>query len=477
MRHPAYVEGVSELVSLAPGGEARVHIVLQSGGTLEGRVVDERGFPVANARVQIAAQNGTSERSTLTADDGTFALAAVFRDITVTVSRPSAPDEVAFQAHVQVPNGERKKIEIVLRAERDPVEVRVTDDRGYPLDAAQIAALSLSEDSPLRSTVFTDKAGTARIADAAGIALRLECSAPGYATVVRTVNPAPKELVIALGAGTRVRGRVTGREGRDRVSDALVTAYVETGARHVRTDKNGEFQLPDLAAGPLRIRVDHKDYVMMERSFQIPEPSVRDRVHELPALDMQDAGEVEGEVVDERNDPVAGARVAKDAVPTYLPVGPLPPGVVATNRKGEFTLGGLPEGKVTLEAHLPDVGKGKVYDVEVYAQRTTHRVRITLHKTADSSSGDSLAGLVISLREGGPGAAGVVVKTVGSGSTAERAGMRQGDILVRIDGVTPSSVGDAMRRLGGPEHQDVWIEVQRGRATVPLRVTRERIRQ
>ncbi len=476
VRHPAYVEGTSDMVSLAPGGEAHVHVVLQSGGTLEGRVVDDRGFPVANARVQVTAQNGSSERSTLTSDDGTFTFTPVSRDLSIVVSRPSSPDDVAWQGKVAVGADEKKKIEIVLRAERDPIEVHVNDDRGYPIDTAQVVAMSLTKESSLRSTGFTAKDGKVKIADACGIAVRIEASSPGYATSVKVVQDAPNQLTITLMPGIKVRGKVTGRSGRDRLEDASVTAYLETGARHLLTNRDGEYAINDLAPGQIRIRVDARDHVAVEKTFQVTEPSIRDRGVELDPINLEDAGTVEGEVVDERGEPVVGARVAKDAVPAWLPVGPLPPGVVATNAKGEFLLGGLPEGNVLLEALLPDVGRGKVRDVQVIALRTTRRVRITLSKTQDARSTDAPAGLLISLRDAG-GGSGVVIRHVSSGSTAERAGLTPGDVIVRIDGVIPSSVGDAQRRLAGPERQDVLLDVQKGRVTITLRVPRERIRQ
>ncbi|HQP34764.1 MAG TPA: carboxypeptidase regulatory-like domain-containing protein [Polyangiaceae bacterium] len=477
VRHPGFVEAVSELVTLTPGGSARVHVVLITGGTLEGRVVDDRGFPVASARVQITAHNGSSERSTLTADDGTFAFASVHRDLIVTVSRPSNPVEPAYQARIAVGNDERKSLDIVLRAERDPVAVTVQDDRGYPIDAVQVTAISLSKESSLRSTSFTGKDGVASIPDAAGVAIRFEVSAPGYATLIKIVQEAPKELKLSLVPGVRVRGRITARNGRDRLDDALVTAYVESGARHLRTDKDGNFQMTDLAPGSLKLRVEHKEYVAVEKVVTIGEPNNRERIVELDPINLDGAGSVEGEVIDERGDPVVGARVAKDAVPTWLPVGPLPPGVVATNARGEFELGGLPEGRVTLEALLPDQGRGKVHGVEVLSNRTTRRIRITLHKTEDSRSSEAGAGLLVTLRDATAGASGVVVRTVAAGSTAERAGIMPGDVIVRIDGVVPSSAGDAQRKLAGPENHDVLVELQRGKQTLTLRAARERIRQ
>ena len=77
VRHPAYIEGVSSLITVTSGGEAEVHVVLRGGGSLEGRVLDERRVPLGGVRVEIASTKGSLARSTHTADDGTFAFAAV----------------------------------------------------------------------------------------------------------------------------------------------------------------------------------------------------------------------------------------------------------------------------------------------------------------------------------------------------------------------------------------------------------------
>ncbi len=46
---------------LSPGGEAEVRIVLLQGGTLVGRVLDDRGTPVVDAEVEInGARSGIS---------------------------------------------------------------------------------------------------------------------------------------------------------------------------------------------------------------------------------------------------------------------------------------------------------------------------------------------------------------------------------------------------------------------------------
>src|SRR5882724_2899157 len=51
VRHPDFVEGVSEAVTLTPGGQATVKVTLLHGGSLEGRLKSDRDQPVEGAEV------------------------------------------------------------------------------------------------------------------------------------------------------------------------------------------------------------------------------------------------------------------------------------------------------------------------------------------------------------------------------------------------------------------------------------------
>lgn len=473
VRHPAYVEAISEAVSVPPGGSARVRVVLYAGGTLEGKVLDDRRFPIAGARVQITATKAISERSTLTADDGSFAFSAVHEDFVLTAFRPDALEDVAYKETLHVDADERKTIEIILQSEREPVSVQVEDDRGYPVDAAQVTATSMDSENPLRRTGFTSADGHVSLANARGLPLRVVVKAPGYAAAVRTYDAAPEELKVTLHNGVRVTGTVTGRDGRDRVRDARITAYLDTGPVHLTTNQQGEYAFDDAVPGTIRLRVEHDDYVAVEKSVVVKE-SAAGRPVELEAIDLEEAGEVEGEVVDDRGDRIAGARIAKDQVPQFLPVGKLPPGVVESNERGEFVLKGLPEGKVLLEAYAPGVGRGLERDVDVRRGRTTTRVRIVIDRSSEAAGPAVVAGVLLSLRED---VNGVQVSRVFAGSEAEQAGIRPGDLILSIDGRLPASVREAERLLLGPERQDVILELGRGEQTRRLRVPRERIRQ
>jgi hypothetical protein len=484
VRHPGYVEGESETVTIAPGGTVKVRIVLREGGALEGRVLEETRSPVAGARVEIAATQGSLERVTYAADDGTFAFAAVPREVLVSVARPESPTEVVTRMVVAVPERGRKEIEIILPKLRETVKVHVADSRRYPLSRVEIRTISLDVDVPLRRTLFTDDDGDAELPDALGLPLRFTLVVPGKAPRVEQVDSAPRELSFTLEEAVTAKGTVTGRDGRDRLEGAEVTLYTTGGVRRTRSDAEGAFAFRDLAPGRVRLAAALEGHAPAERVLRIEaEPG---READLGSIDLAEAGEVLGMVVGPDDQPVAGARVAVDAVPTFLPVGPLPRGIVATDRSGGFTLGGVPEGDVTLEAYIADLGRGWIEGVPVRAGRTTSRVKITLPgggTTAEPTAAGSVAVTLGERSDGRPGKA-VVVVMVPPQSEAEVAGIEPGDGLLRIDGREVRSIEQARKRLSGPLAEDVVLSLARdgggdrgGRAEWLTRVRRERVRR
>jgi hypothetical protein len=256
-----------------------------------------------------------------------------------------------------------------------------------------------------------------------------------------------------------------------------LTLFTASGARHVRTDSEGWYHLTDLAPGRVRIATSHPDYAPQQVVVVVT--GDRDHPADLGTIDLEEAGEVEGEVLDADDRPVAGARVARDAVPTYLAAGPLPRGIVATDRKGRFKLGGLPEGKVALEAYFADLGRGRVEDVAVRAGRTTDRVKITLADGGKSAAREPKgAGSVAVTLEEAAGKA-VLVAMVPMGSEAEAAGMEPGDELVSINGLAVHGSDAARKLLTGPLSEDVIVELRREdeEKSIVLRIRRERVRR
>ena len=476
VRHPEYVEAQSDLVTLVPGGEAHVEVMLHEGGALDGRVVDSSDRPVARARVLVTADDGTFERTTRTASDGTFAFAALPASVTVAVTAGDS-DTPDARLPVAVPEGGRKEVRIALPDPRPPLPVTVVDENGWPVDDAQVTASALSPDAWLRTTTFTDKHGEAVIARGRGLALRVEVRAPSHAPRAVTAEGTEESLRVELVPAERASGEVVTDRGRDAIAGATVTLYTDLGPRRARTDARGAFALSDLSPGAARLEVRAPGHAPVTRSLSIPDSGGR-RAFALGRVELAVEGTVEGDVVDARGEPVAGARVARDAVPTWLLVGSNPEAVAVTDAAGHFVLRELPEGSLNLEAYAPGLGRARAADVAVVAGRTTDRVHLVVgaDDTAAAPEPTSGGGVAVTLGETAAPVEVVVVSVVEQ-SEAERAGIVPGDVVVSVDGAPVASMGEARARLGGPIGQDVIVDVRRGDRTVALRVGREAVRR
>jgi hypothetical protein len=475
VRHPEYLEALSDTVTLVPGGAVHVEVVLHEGGSLEGRVVDSAGRPVAGATVTLAALRGSIERMTRSATDGTFAFAAVPDGVVVTASPGDEVDPRVARATTLVPEGGKAALTLTLPEARPPLDVHVRDDRGYAIEAAQVSVGSVDPGVPFRTTVFSDVRGDATVPGARGVAVRLEVTAPGHAG--RAVQVAGTDTVanVTLGPAEVLSGTVRERRSGLPVKGAEVTLYCNLGARRTEADASGRFKLTDLAPGAARLRVRAPGRVTHERTIEIADPTSHGT--DLGFIELEEEGFVEGTVVDARGSPVAGARVGKDRVPTYLPVGSRSASFAVTDARGRFRLGGLEEGVVTLEAYSPDVGRGRLGSVRVRTGSATSSVtlRLSSDEGGQASEPASAGGVAVTLGDLAGEPPEVVVVAVADGSEAERAGLATGDVLLAVDGARVQSIAEARTRLSGPLGDDVVVLRRRGNVTEAIRIPRERV--
>ncbi|HSO40594.1 MAG TPA: carboxypeptidase regulatory-like domain-containing protein [Labilithrix sp.] len=478
VRHPQYVEAMSDVVTLVSEQDARVDIVLSRGGSLEGKVVDTRGRAVAGAHVTALATHGSLERGTRAGSDGSFAFAALPEAVTVLVSRDEDVSQIAARVEVTIPEAGKKTIEITLPEARPPLPVKVTTDRGAAVDAAQVSAVSIDPGEALRVTAFTDARGAAELANAKGLPLRVEVRAPGRAAKIVVTTRETTTLVVELAAAESVTGEVWANR-REPVEGAEVTLQTDVGIRRARTNKDGVYTITDVAPGPARLRVRKAGRAPAARDVVVEDRGGR-RPTEVAKLEMPEEGIVEGLVLDAKGSPVPGARVGKDAVPTYLPATGLPPGMAVADARGRFRLGELAEGSITLEAYAPDVGRARLGGVRVLAGRTTDSVKILLARGEPTVAEPlTTGGVAVTLGETAAGleAAEVVIVAVSENSEAERAGLAVNDLVAEVGGVAVRSITDARARLSGPVHDDVVVKVKRGERTLTLRVAREQVRR
>jgi hypothetical protein len=476
VRHPEYLDAISDAVSLAPGGQAHVDLVLRAGGTLEGRVVDAAGRAVAGARVSIAALRGLMERATFTATDGSFAFAAVPDAIAVTASDDEEPSPRVARTTAAVPEGGKTELTLTLPEPRLSLDVHVRDDRGYPIDAAQISVGSVDPAVPFRTTAFTDAHGDATVPGAQGISLRLEVAAPGHASAAATVAPSATSADVTLGAAETFTGVVRRSRSGQPLAAAEVTLYTDLGVRRTETDARGEFKITDAPPGPARLRVRATGSVTHTQELTVQEAA--GHTHDIGHIELDEEAVVEGTVVDAKGDPVAGARVGKDHVPTYLPATGHVAGFATTDARGRFHVGELEDGSITLEAYAPDVGRARLSGVRATAGRTTRDVVIHLGAEPEPIKEPSASGgVAVTLAELSGEPIEVVLAAVVDGSEAERAGLAQGDVIIEVDGAAVHSIAEARSRLSGPLAEDVVVTRRRGETVESLRVPREPVRR
>lgn len=475
-RHPDYTEGISAPVDLVPGGEAEVKVVLRKGGILEGRVVEEDDTPVAGARIEVLSPFSSLERVTYTADDGSFAFAALPERVILHLSRATALDHVVATEVFDVPRGDRREVEIVLPEPRDPITLRVVDDRGYPIERVEIRTTSLDPDTALIRTAFSDEEGEATILDARGLPLRFFARRRGYGPTVAEIEPVPKTVELVLPPAVAAQGMVESRYGP--IADAEVTLLTPTGKRGARADEEGKFRIEDLAPGWARLLVIAEGHVPDERDVEIISEGGRDA--DLGRIELSEGGAIEGVVLDEEGEPIVGARVAVGRVPTYLPLGPLPPGVAATDRDGKFRLADAPEGAQVVEAYKVGYGRAAA-EVEVRARDTTAEVTLEMIEDpdVDLTRVDSRGSLGVTLGEDQIGGRQVIVfEHVPLGGEAQRAAILAGDRFLAYNGVPIRSLEQARSRLNGPLGQDFVLTLGRDAdLRWRVRVSREKLRR
>jgi protocatechuate 3,4-dioxygenase beta subunit len=476
-RHPEFLEALSEVVSLAPGGSATVDVVLRTGGVLEGRVVDASGRPVPGAMVTLAALRGTMERVTHSATDGTFAFAAVPDEVLVTATPSDGSESRAARSTAQIPEGGTATVTLALPDPRPSLSVSVRDDRGYAIEAAQISAGSVDPAVPLRTTVFTDAHGEVSLPGARGVALRLEVSAPRFAGQAVQVGTTEAEVRVQLEPAQVLVGTVRERRTGVPIRMAEVSFQGSMGVRRTETDAAGRFKLGDLEAGAGHLVVRAQGRVPGARDVTLSRGS--SRAEDVGFLELDEEGVVEGTVVDAKGDAVPGARVGKEPVPTYLPMMGNDASFVVADARGRFHLGGLEEGDVSIEAYAADVGRGRASGVRVRSGRTTRGVVVRLAAEAGERVVESAAGggVAVTLGETSGEPPEVVIVAVAVGSEAERAGLAAGDAILTVDGVAVRTIVAARERLSGPLGEDVVVVRRRGDATDAIRVARERVRR
>ncbi len=347
----------SDVPATAPGGAVEVR--LKRGAAIAGRIVDERGEPVAGVKISAlkaeSGQRSTAGSTAETDDRGEYRLGGL-------------PDG-AFVVGVTTPGA------VGVRPTARIPEARTTY---YP------GAAAIEDAQAVRVQPGDERAGADIVVPADRLA-----GTPASLFDNRFL-PRPPPVAVQLGVVTpidrpagSVRGRVAAFDG---APISLAHVYLFTGdnadSRMATTDEEGRFEVESIVAGPLLVSVVRPGYAQIEsgrtlnvfqmgRAVTSPSPSdvLFGRRIDLAAnesksvsLEMARWGTLSGTITDEHGDPMQGVEV--EALQAQYERGRrqlLRDGASrVTDDRGRYRLTGLAPGRYIVSAAVGQVASEDV---------------------------------------------------------------------------------------------------------------------
>jgi hypothetical protein len=219
--------------------------------------------------------------------------------------------------------------------------------------------------------------------------------------------------------------------------------------------RDGSFELTHLPEGPYQVTVSAESYVPATREGQLSGSEVSAALR----IELMHAASVSGEVVDSLGRIVWNAQVTFGATPDWARA-------TRSDHAGRFRLHGVPEGDHTLHARHGDLVASSGAPVRVVEGEDSPGAVIRLPGVVEEDVADEAPATRAATPRSGPLELGmrgarVVVERVAAESTAGRAGLQEGDVLVSVDGEPVRSAAQARGMLN------------RGRGSRTLQVRRE----
>ncbi len=311
---------------------------------IQGRVLDEKGNPIAGAKVRLYRRDSEwSKRDpqveeTKSGPDGSFRFTSTSLD-PGTPDRPNPARLVLIAEHPdwalgwkRVPNAPSFRGEIRLSEKRAERTITVTDAFGKPLAGVTVAVMGLGDptssspefretidlkptDGPL--AVTADAAGRARFPNLPPTKASFAANKPGFAETICF----PEQNTIRLTPATTLQGTLTGPDGRplSGVTIKLHTEFVWNDD-FAKTDDRGHYHLEglkargwDMAAWQAGKVADGKYKLWIEnQEYAVPTQSLVLEPNENRTLDLEaeKAGIIRIKVFEEgTNKRVPGVRV------------------------------------------------------------------------------------------------------------------------------------------------------------------------
>ena len=388
-----------------------VELYLMPGATISGVVHDEAGRPFNGAVVRVMPESpGTPFLPPAERTDarGRFALAGLDPGAYVVVAR-AAPLAPAVQLVSVEANGDTA-VDLTL-AEGGFVTGRLVDATTKParggrvrLAAVQGVTLPMLLHDLAQAEAGAD--GRFTLGPLQQGELLLQARAPGFTERDFETRLAGRPLFadagdVSLESGLVVRGFV-----RDRSGSGVAGAFLFAGGRgqerpaEATSEDDGAFVLAGLPPGTVDVMVRAPGYASARQ------PATAGAEDVVIVLDA--GGMITGAVVDARGQPVNGAFVRAEPESDATATMWSPPGGVADQGGGRFTLRDARPGRYVLVATAAGHAAGNVSGVRVTAGATTDAGNIrlgtggTVTGTVTDATSEPVAGATVRVESGSP---------------------------------------------------------------------------
>lgn len=486
-RHASHAPGEAEVGNVGPGGRRDgVEIVLAMGGIVAGRVREASGAPAAGAQVVLlwtSEDARSTESIAQTSVDGTFRFDAIAPGAKVVFA--SGRDGVA-RANLDVRAGEEARVDLAL-ADAGSISGTVVFDDGTPAARASVY-LSWIDDpsddgfSGVRAArslapARTDEDGAFRLplpvrAGPRGVALSARIGNASGRGVARGGMDA---RIVVEREGT-LSVRVEDTAGRPVPRARLEVVSIDespTWRYRGMSDRDGTWT-DDLRPG--RYRIEHAGATAARVEIR---PSART---DATIVAASGNGKVEGRLVGPDGKPVPGARISLALADrdrgTHASGARLDWALsVRSNAVGRFSLEGT-AGAGRLFVYHPEM-QPKIFDVAVPEGGTEDLGDVDLRAGDGRSEVFELSGIgAVIVRDDEDNR--YRVRSTVPDSPAARAGLREGDVVLEVDGVRSIDLemGDLISRIRGPTGTTVSLLLERPGNAQPFLVdiVREQIR-
>ncbi len=462
--HPDHATALREAGAISAGQRRDgVEVRLLDGASLSGRVLDERGFPVAGVPLLLAVEREDGPRFAVSAEDGTYGFANA-RGVAELTARPRSG--AAVRTRLELPDSGTLEQLVIIEAADGRLVGRVFAPNDDPIGGASVRVRSVDRRHPFEGETVSTADGTFELSGAPRGALAIRVESEGFASTRLRARADGPEIRVVLAPAGRVEAQVVDASGEPIAGAELRLEPDEGEARSARTDAEGRATFERIPLGPLTLSARASGHLAAETSAELLGSAYETPRLSIPAVVLSPASVVRGQVVDVVGEAAPGVRVELRGDGSTLSA--------TTDAGGAFTLRDVPAGRFEAYAIAEETEHRATDPVVVEPPASVTGVHIALDSRAtpvEDHAQPLQDGLPLTLLDQGGQ---VVADWVGPLLARQR--VRPGDRITHIDGESVLIAAQGRAMLRGPVGSELTLTIiSRGRERT-LTLTRTRFR-